>query len=177
MSSIILKNSDHCQLCDNLKFNLKDGTFCELTNQRPEFKNSCVKIDLNHTYKEKIELINLEHQSICNTKRSINQSIIFYIVIAISIFALGYILTSYLWDIGYVSTISILAIFVGLVPLGKAISLFNHYKTNKKIATNKKGVLDKITSLYGYKYDVNIDAFHDSLGNIEYNTNLKIQKK
>ena len=36
--------SDHCQLCENLKFSFEDGTLCGLTDKKPDFPGKCRKI-------------------------------------------------------------------------------------------------------------------------------------
>ena len=44
----------HCDLCEHQVLNLKEGTICGLTNKKPNFNTTCLKINFN---KNKIGVI------------------------------------------------------------------------------------------------------------------------
>ncbi|WP_298236652.1 hypothetical protein [uncultured Algibacter sp.] len=171
-----LKNSDHCRLCDNMHFDFNKGVFCGLNMQRPEFNNKCIKIDLNKIFKEKIEAINIEYQSVLKTKTDTFGHVIIYAIVTILVIVLNYVITQYIFNLGYVSTISIILFVLALIPLGKVAGLINTYRTKLSIAKKKKETLDEITNLYRYSYDINIEHFIDSLGNIEHKVDLLVTR-
>lgn len=177
MKKSVLKNSDHCKLCDNMHFDFNKGVFCGLDMKRPTFNNKCIKINLDKAYKENIETINIEYESVLKTKTDTFGHIIIYLVIGILILILNYIFSKYIFDKGFVSTISIIFFVIALIPLGRAIGLFNFYRTNLSIARKKKTVLDELTALYNYTYDIKIEHLKDSLKNVEYKVDLSITRK
>ncbi len=176
MNNIVLLSSDHCKLCDNAHLDFSKGLFCGLDMQRPEFKSTCVKIDLNKTYQDKIEAINIEYESVLKTKTDTFGAMVIFSIISTAIFILAYVFTQILSEKGYVSTLTIVLVVIGLITLGKVVGPYNTYRTKLRIAQKKKDTLDKITKLYGYAYDIHIEHLKDSLNNIEHKVNLKVTK-
>ncbi|MCL6294321.1 hypothetical protein [Jejuia spongiicola] len=177
MNKSILKNSDHCKLCDNMHFDFNKGVFCGLDMKRPKFNNKCINIYLDEAYKEKIKTINIEYESVLKTKTDTFGHIIIYSTIGVFILILNYVLTQYIFNKGFISTISIIIFVIALIPLGRAIGIFNFYRTALSIAKKKKMILDELTKLYNHSYDINIEHIVDSLKNVEHKVDLSIKKK
>lgn len=45
----------HCILCDNQLVTIKDGTTCSLTNKKPDFNKTCIKIELNEKFEQRVK--------------------------------------------------------------------------------------------------------------------------
>ena len=171
-----MSNSKHCVLCDNKIVDYKIGAICSLTNKKPDFQGKCNVIKLDNTLKSKVTEINIEYEAVLKTKVDAYGMFIFYLIITITIITGGYLLGKYIFEAGVISTIPLIIIGIGIIPLGMAFGPFNYYKSSLKIAKKRKQELDKIIKLYGHAYDITIKHFKDSLGNKSYETDLKIRK-
>lgn len=171
-----MNNSKHCVLCDNKIVDYKTGVICSLTNKKPDFQEKCNTIKLDNIFKSKITEKNIEYEAVLKTRVDAYGMFIFYLIIAILIFVGSYLLGKYIFDAGYISTVPLIIMGVGIIPLGVAFGTFNNYRSLLSIATKRKQELDKITKLYGYAYNITIEHFKDSLGNKSYETDLKIRK-
>tara|TARA_R110002012_G_scaffold320479_3_gene544212 strand:+ start:2404 stop:2919 length:516 start_codon:yes stop_codon:yes gene_type:complete len=170
---MIIQDTEHCKLCDNKEFEMMKGNFCGLTMNKPNFKTKCQSIILKNNFEENIKDINIEYESILKTKKEVFGHIITYLVASIFIFVIAYLITIYLYDSGYVSTITLTLVALGFLPIGLAIGIFNNYNTKRRISARKKEKLDFISNLYNKPYQIKINHLKDSLGNIEHEVDIK----
>ncbi|WP_452597539.1 hypothetical protein [Pontimicrobium sp. MEBiC01747] len=171
-----MNNAKHCVLCDNKIVDYKTGVICSLTNKKPDFQEKCNVIKLNNTFKSKITETNIEYEAVLKTRTDVYGMFIFYLIIALAIFVGGYLLGKYIFEAGVISTIPLIIMGVGIIPLGMAFGPLNYYKSSLKIASKRKKELDKIARLYGYSYNIKIAHLKDSLGNKSYETDLNLRR-
>ena len=171
-----MKNTDHCNLCDNKKTDFNIGVLCGLTDQKPDFVGKCNVIKLDEEFKQKIIEVNIEYEAVLKTKIDTYGLSIIYLVVAFAFFVGGFLIGKYALDSGVISTVPLIIMGVGIAPLGMATGPFNYYQSSLKIARHKKNIVDKVAQLYGYIYDIKIVHLKDSLGNKSYETDLKIRK-
>ncbi|WP_298904109.1 hypothetical protein [uncultured Psychroserpens sp.] len=152
------------------------GTLCGLTGKKPDFQDKCGVIKLESEFKEQIEKVNIEYESVLKTKTDTIGHIIMYSVIALALFIGGFLIGKYVFDRGVISTVPLIIMGIGLGPLAIAFAPLNKYLTDLKIAKKKKDTLDTLCGKYGYHYDINIVHHTDSLGNKSYDTKLNIRK-
>ncbi|UAB75562.1 hypothetical protein [Mesoflavibacter sp. SCSIO 43206] len=170
----MLLNSDHCKLCDNKIVDFSRGTLCALTNERPTFSKTCPSIVLNKETEKQIIDTNIEFESTQKEKTNQVGLGIINMSIGIGIIILSMIITKFIFDKGFISTITLILFGVALVPMGKGIGTLNHYFTRVKIAKEKKEKLDKTLAFYNKSYNINIEHLKDSLGNIDHKVKLQI---
>lgn len=170
----MLLNSDHCKLCDNKIVDFSRGTLCALTNERPAFNKTCTSIVLNKETEKQIIDTNIEFESTQKEKTNQVGLGIVNMSIGLGIIILSMIITKFIFDKGFISTITLILFGVALVPMGKGIGTLNHYFTRLKIAKEKKEKLDKTLALYNKSYNINIEHLKDSLGNIDHKVQLQI---
>ncbi len=171
-----MDNTNHCILCDNKIVDFKTGVLCNLTNRKPDFQEKCNVIKLDNEFKSKITETNIEYEAVLKTRIDVYGNFILFLLIALAVFIGGFLFGKYVLEIGVISTVPIIIIGIGIVPLGMAFGPLNHYLSSVKIAKEKKVNIDKIARLYGYDYDIKIKHLKDSLGNKSHKTNLHLKK-
>ncbi|OUS02517.1 hypothetical protein A9Q86_03150 [Flavobacteriales bacterium 33_180_T64] len=168
--------TQHCKLCDHKIIDFKTGTLCGLTSKKPDFQNKCGVIQLDTEYKSEIENVNIEHEAVLKTKTDTFGHLVLYSIIALALFLGGFLVGKYIFEKGVISTVPLIIMGLGFGPLAIAFGPLNLYNTNLKIAKKKKTILDTLSQMYGFDYDIDITHLKDSLGNKSYDTNLKIRK-
>lgn len=172
----------HCKLCDHQKIDFKTGTYCGLTNRKPEFYRKCLNAKFNSKLEYEINTINIEYETVLRTKwRAYIYFITFILIGTISIIAgcyIGLVLFEN-WNYGHkfdrylrsASVILILGSILFIFPI--ATNYLSHYLNNFKLAKAKKENLDKVLSLYGIKYDTDIN-FPKNKSDDDIDIDLKI---
>lgn len=56
--------SGHCNLCDNKTTSFEKGFICNVTNNKPNFNETCPDIKFENNFLERIESINLDGEII-----------------------------------------------------------------------------------------------------------------
>ena len=171
-----LHNSDHCRICENKIIDFSKGTLCSLTNEKPSFDIRCPKIDLKDEFKKQITETNIEFESVIKSKTNQIGLGVFNLILSLVIFILGVIITNFIFKKGDISTLSIVVLLNASIPFARGIGTINSYFNDLKIAKKKKERIDKIASIYGYDYIINIEHVKDSLGNVEHIVDLKTFK-
>ena len=170
----MILNSDHCKLCDLKIVDFSKGTLCSLTNQRPNFNKTCRDISFKNEIEKQITEVNIEYESVLKSKTNDIGLAWTNIIIGLFIIGLSMLITYFIFQKGFISTITIILFGVALIPIGKGVGGFNHYNTKLKIAKEKKNKLDQTLALYKKSYRINIQHIKDSLGNVEHKVDLKI---
>ncbi len=173
---MLLIPTDHCKFCYNQIIDFSKGTLCNLTNEKPDFEKTCMKIKLEEKFEKEIKSINIELEAVIKTKIDVYGMFIFNLLIAAAFVFSGVFLAKFILISNVISTIPIMVMGIAIIPLGKAFGPLNYYFLNLKIAKQKKERLDQVCLLYGYNYEIDIVHLKDSLGNKSYNTDLKIRR-
>ena len=161
--------TDHCILCDHRKVDFMTGSLCGLTEKKPDFSQKCNVIKLDEAFKDQIVDVNIDYEAVQKTRVDVFGHCIFYVLIALGFFIAGFLIGKYALDSGVISTVPLIIMGIGIVPLGMAVGPVNYYLTSLKIAKNKKRTLDTLAKMYGYSYTIDIEHLKDSLGNLSYN--------
>lgn len=167
----------HCQLCDNQLISLMGGTTCRLTNKKPDFNKTCIKIELNDKFEQKITEININYEKIKRTKLLTYTYFTVFLIISIAVMIGGYILGKYVFEKGVISTVPLIIIGVGFAILPMAFGPLNYYRNEMSITKTKKESLDGILSVYNIDYKIDIRFGKEIHGNQEVETNLKFNGK
>ncbi|MBC3847060.1 hypothetical protein H8K90_11760 [Winogradskyella echinorum] len=175
----------HCQLCDHQKVDFKTGTYCGLTNRKPEFHIKCVNAKFDSKLENEISNINIDYEGILKIKwRSYINFIAFSILGTLLILAGCYIGLFLFknWNYGhkydrYLGSASVVLIFGSILfvfPI--ATKYLSHYINNFKLTKAKKQNLDKVLGLYNIKYNINISFPKKSSDDDYIEVDLKIKK-
>jgi magnesium-transporting ATPase (P-type) len=167
----------HCALCEHQRVNFKEGSVCELTNLKPDFIINCGKIEM----KEKFE-IRLKETNVALFLLKKDQFLTYlyfalYLIIALCFVIGGYFLGAYVLENGVFSTVPLIIMLVGLVPLGIAFGTLNSFNLNLKMAKIKKNEIDEVLKAYGIEYDVEIELGRKYHGIYDVSFQYKLQKK
>ena len=165
----------HCELCDHEKKDFKIGTTCGLTNRKPEFHKTCAKIKLTDKFEHKLKSVNIEYENFERKKNLTYVYFVLFILIGIAVIITGYMLGKYAFESGAISTVPIIIMGVGLVPLGIAFGTLSKYRQDIGSAKYNKERIDKVLNEYGIEYDIKVTFGKEIHGTQEVNTDLIIQ--
>jgi F0F1-type ATP synthase assembly protein I len=166
----------HCSLCDNQIVDFKTGTTCGLTNEKPDFRIKCSKIQLTEKFENKLKAVNVDFEKIKRTK----SATYFYSVVlgfaGLVVIIGGYVLGEYIFEKGFISTVPLIIMVLGLTPLGMAVGILNKYRRGLKIAQLEKSRIDEVLKVYSIEYDIAIAFGKEYHGNQEVYTELLLRK-
>ena len=153
------------------------GVYCSLTNEKPNFLNKCSSKDFGKTLEKEIAKVNTKLKLVENTKKEAMLHLYIYLTFSVITLAGAYFFTTFMWDLGWISSISytIGAIGLGLIPY--AISPLNKYKTEIKLASIAIFKLDEVLKLYNYSYDFDIKLAKGPHDILDVETEVKIHTK
>ncbi|PTX61634.1 hypothetical protein C8N46_104277 [Kordia periserrulae] len=147
----------HCSFCEHKKFDFTTGNLCGITNKKADFIRKCPKIELNINAKNEIARINKEYKKIQDQKVDVFGHLVMFSIIGVVIMVADIFLTQYLYDTGWVSTISIIGIGIGMSAIVYAFAPFYKYREANSVAKDKKKELDNFLALYDYDYEINFE--------------------
>ncbi len=165
----------HCNLCDHQKVNLKDGTTCGLTNRKPEFNKTCSKIALNEKFQNQLKTVNIEYQKVKRTKTVTYIYFGVFLIIGLAVIIGGYLLGKYAFDSGVVSTVPLIIMGVGLVPLGMAFGTLNKFHQEVSNTKRKKDTIDEVLNMYRINYEIDIKFGKKYHGTQKVYTDLNVK--
>lgn len=133
-----MNQTNHCQLCELQQYDIHTGTRCDLTNDRPDFKDKCPDIVFKDKYQAKIKEINIEYELVKRTKATSISNFIVFLILSIATIAAGFLIGKYGLDKGVISTVPLIIMGVGVSILPLASGPLNTYRWGMKIARKKK---------------------------------------
>ena len=74
-----MKKIDHCQLCEHQKIDFMTGSYCAITNSKPEFVNTCINANFDSKLALVIEDVNIEYEIIRKQKKVSIYKVIFIV--------------------------------------------------------------------------------------------------
>lgn len=172
----MIKPTSHCLICENSKRDFKSGIYCSITNERPKFLNKCPNTSFGTILEKKIEEVNKKIKLIENKKGDTTTHLITYLIISGLVLSATYFLTIYLWQKGWMSSITITVGVGGLGLIPYAIAPLNKYKTTLKLAKESKNELDKTLEIYGLNYDIEISIKNGPHDIVDVDTKLKLNR-
>lgn len=175
----------HCELCLNHSINLKNGIFCILTNEKPNFDTKCNEIKFGKILKERITNINVEYKKLEIERIWVYSYFTTFLILGIGVILLTYLFYEYISEILKMnigkSTVLLIGsttvfISIGIVLLSYAFGMLNRHLLDKKSNLKNKKELDSILELYNIKYEINIEIKDRILKQSQMKTDLKIIK-
>ncbi|MDY7393701.1 hypothetical protein UMM65_00460 [Aureibaculum sp. 2210JD6-5] len=161
----MIRKTEHCLLCENQRYDFKEGVYCGITEKKPDFKETCDIINFGKTLEDKILEVNVELDLVKRTKVDTIGHLIIFTLIGIAIIYFGLFLANK-YGFSLIVHESILGIrgfgtMVILVSIGISLLIFaiaplNLYRSNIKIAKLKKQKLDQILEFYKLRYNINL---------------------
>ena len=170
-----MKNStSHCLICENKKMDFKIGVICGITNEKPKFLEKCSSKVFGETMQQKIVELDSNLRIIENMKTATMLHFYTFLVISAIVLISTYFITIWLWEKGWMSTITITigAIGLGLIPL--AVAPLNKYKRRIKIAKEDKVNLDTVLKIYNIEYEIITKLLGGPNDSIDIETDLTI---
>lgn len=147
----------HCDLCLHQQTSLKDGMICGLTKLTPNFKNTCSNIDFKNELQEKLDLINIEVETIKQRKNSILVRFYISILIGFVLIINGFSFLIYFSDVlTYDLPDSMAVISLGFTSLFVGYRLLNTHRKELKLAKTEKTDIDTLLNQYRIRYTTKI---------------------
>ncbi|SNR16087.1 hypothetical protein [Tenacibaculum jejuense] len=157
----LIKNTDHCAICDLSKTNLKLGLICSLTSHTPIFYKSCTNIKLDEKLEEKSDELYLQRDILNFKNKKMYLRLFLFPLLGILVLILDYFFyLKYIKPYDMLSAengayypssvLGVLAcIFIlGCALFGKGIGPFLNYQEDKKMNKEKITKLETILKLY-----------------------------
>lgn len=172
-----MRKTKHCSVCQHATRDASRGIVCALTSDKPKFGKKCDRIDFaEHLMVHQIEKVTIEQGKVTRKKGLTMLNFFVFLGLSVAIVLSGYLLGSFHYDQGVLSTIPLVIIFIGLSVLSLAFGPFNKYKQEIGVANEKKKEIDDMLALYGIDYQMNLDiqkGVHDVL---EVSSELELRK-
>ena len=171
-----MKRAAHCRLCNHQEVELKKGTICGLTNEKPDFPNTCPSINFSDRLEAKIKEVNTIYE---NIRRRTTLTYIYtalILTISLSVMVGGWYLGKYVYATGALSTVPIIVIGIGFLLFPAAFGPLNFHRRDLKMAREGKEKLDKILSLYNMKYKIDITFGKEIHGTQEVFSDVRMER-
>ena len=168
-----MNHARHCELCDHQKTSLQQGTTCGLTDQKPDFNNTCMHIALNDKFEYKLKQVNIVCEDVKRRKPLTMVYFVVFLLIGLAVIGGGYWLGKYALDGGVISTVPIIIMGVGIAPLGMGFGALNKYRQDMEAARDKKAKVDEVLAAYRIEYDIDIQFGQKIHGDQEVYADLK----
>ncbi len=160
----MIKNTDHCALCDLHNKTLEFGFICKLSNKPPSFQDNCVNIKLNRELTANFDRLNLKRNILNLSKPTILVNLFLLPILGIFTLLGDYLFyKTYIVPHGIFSTeisayhnhymlVILSSLFIlGCRLIGKGIRPYLNYKEDKKMNENSIYKLETILKNYPTK--------------------------
>ncbi|MEE9408877.1 MAG: hypothetical protein V3V28_12470 [Polaribacter sp.] len=156
----------HCDLCDHQVLNLKEGSICGVTNRKPDFNRTCVKIELNNNLLNSLEDVLVNYEDLKLTKNKVFKNFVIGSIIGVFLLICGYLVFDYFLNNGYrvylkstkcLITFPSIILVSGYYFVKKSIDNLNRHKHQLINIENSKKEIEEVLSLYNKKYKYKID--------------------
>ena len=159
-----MKLKRHCDLCQHQKLSLEKGNICGVTNKKPDFNRTCVKISFDKKLKTILEDIIIELEELKQSKNKAYINYFFSLVFGTIIIVSGYFVWKYFIENYNLNSragsefIALLFLFIGIgfYIIKNAINKLNKFKNKLINIENDKIDVDETLRLYSKKYDYKI---------------------
>ena len=148
--------TDHCALCENQVIDFHEGTYCKLTSARPKFLEKCRDISLEQKLEKLLIDSSIELAKTKSTKAVAVTHMVIYITISIAIMVSSYLLSTYIFERGFISTVPLIIFGVGFLLLPVSFGPFNSYRQRVGVAQRAKDKIDNVLATYGVNYNMDI---------------------
>ncbi len=149
--------SGHCSFCEHKEYNFTTGNLCGLTHKKADFLRKCPRITFGDTAKEEIARINIEYKELQDRKSTVLGHLILFSIIGIAIILIDIYFTQKLFEAGWISTVSIIGISIGLSVIGYAFTPYIKYTNANSVVKSQKQRMDALFALYDYDYKINFE--------------------
>ncbi len=173
----MIQPARHCELCDHQQVTLKDGSICGLTERKPEFNRTCLKITLNEKFQGKLLDANVHYKQIFGRKSWVSAYFMVFMIIGIAVILGAAWFTYYLYNLtettGVISVIPFIIGGVGFAVMAMANGTRNKFRKDLDEAKHKKEKIDSVLELYNINYDMNIELGQVYHGKQEMNVDVR----
>jgi hypothetical protein len=163
-----MKMKRHCNLCDHQKLSLKEGSLCGLSNKKPSFHRTCVKIDFDSNLLNLLADIFLDYEDLKLYKKKVYKNSLYGSIIGVLLLMSGYFVFIHFLNIGYrvtfnslesLITVPFIIIVSGYYFITKSFNKFSNHKKDLNATEKKISETEEILNLYNqkYKYKVKFD--------------------
>jgi hypothetical protein len=148
------KNTLHCLLCEHKKVNFTSGVYCGISGNKPKFIEKCSSKEFDEIMEQKIIELNSNFKLIENKKSGIYLHLYTFLTISLIILITDFFLTLFLWETGWVTSLSITVGVIGLGMIPYAINPLKKFKYQLKTSQNSILELNSILNIYNIQYEI-----------------------
>jgi hypothetical protein len=163
-----LNNTWHCELCNHQRKNLKEGSICNLTKQKPAFNPTCSKKLFSTKFKNQLREVNVVYEHAVKKKSSSYASVFVFGSLALGLLGIGVYFLIYMKSIiDFMKSPSAYMIFklystpfffflLSYQFFSHCFKIYNMYILKSREAKRKKNRVDAVLALYGITYDIDV---------------------
>ncbi len=173
----------HCNLCDNQILSLEEGVLCGLTNKKPSFNSTCLKIDFNSNLLNLLEDTLIEYEDLKLSKNKVYKNLVYGSIIGVLLMVFGYFIFKHFLNIGYIAysnssanllTVPGIILVAGYYFISQPIKKLSNYKKQLLTIENNISEIEEVLNLYNqkYKYNINFDKVIHGIQEVQIDLEL-----
>ena len=166
----------HCDLCDHQKLSLKEGSLCGLTNKKPSFHRTCVKIDFDKNLISLLEDLHINLEDQINMKKQLATSFIIKPILGVVVILIGYFLWQYILSVGYIAFIPAIIIAIGAYLIRNPFTQRKLFNREIDKIDNQLFEINEVLKMYHISYTTKVTFSKEIHGIQKAKANIKISK-
>jgi hypothetical protein len=171
-----MKKKSHCDLCDHQILSLDKGSICGVTNKKPDFNRTCVRIGFDEKLKDILAELHINIEIGNKDQKKVARGLILNLISGSLIVVGGYLLWQYILNEGYIAYLPAVIIAIGFYLISKP---FTQIKTIRDEISRSKYEIEEIKEvlkLYQVSYKVDVTLGEEIHGSQDVKTNINILK-
>jgi hypothetical protein len=171
-----MKMKRHCDLCDHQKLSLKEGSLCGLTNKKPSFNRTCVRVCFDKNLVCLLEDLHINFEDQINLKKKSSTSFIIKPILGIVVIMIGYFLWQYILSVGYIAFIPAVIIAMGAYLIRNPFTQRKLFNTQITKIENQLFQINEVLKMYHITYTTKVTFSKEVHGVQKAKANIKISK-
>ena len=153
----------HCDLCNHQKLSLDKGSICDVTNTKPSFNRTCIKVKFGNKFNDQLTKVLVEYEELKQSKSKAYKNYFFGLFFGTLIVLIGYFSWNFLKEnvislrgAKFLFLLPALALAAGYYIIKNTINKLNKYKAQLIYIENEKLGIDEVLNLYNKKYEYEV---------------------
>jgi hypothetical protein len=186
-----MKMKRHCDLCDHQVLSLKHGNLCGVTNKKPNFNRTCVKIDFNNKLLALLEDILIESEDLKKSKSKVYKNFLSGSIIGVFLLVSSYFVFNFFLNKGFgvftekeyltffkstafIIMITSFILIPGYYFIKRSIDNLKRHKNQLVITENNKLEIEEVLKLYNQNYTSKVKFYKEIHGIQEVEIDVKL---
>lgn len=180
--SLIMKQAQHCALCNHERRSFETGLTCGLTNEKPSFDKQCETIEFGDKFATMLESKCFDYKVLIRERYSAYTRSVLKLALGlfltlfsypiVKFYPLAFKTIKYYYHWGFVVVIAVIGIALIVDTLLKLID----FNVKLREARREKLKIDEVISEYDITYDISYHFSRDEFGHRQVDIKCEIFK-